>query len=76
MCAALKESCKPILKQQKAYQKQPQNEEQFDDIQKVFSVDSSVINFGKFICGKMLGSTFTLTNLSSSEQIVEMRVDS
>jgi len=55
MCAALKESCKPILKQQKAYQKQ---------------------HFGKFICGKMLGSTFTLTNLSSSEQIVEMRVDS
>ena len=39
MCAALKESCKPLLKSQKNYTKKG-NEEVIDDISKVIQVDT------------------------------------
>ena len=45
------------------------------DITKVMTVDSQVINYGKFICGKMLGSTIQITNTSSQEHILELSVD-
>lgn len=72
VCKALKESCKPLLKQQKLCQKPlPEN----DDVTKVIQVDSNVINYGKFICGKMLGSTLVITNTSNQEQIIDMSID-
>ncbi|MFS8159764.1 MAG: hypothetical protein ACMG6E_06045 [Candidatus Roizmanbacteria bacterium] len=63
----MKESCKPILKQHKSYQKEKVAEEVNEDITKVIQVDSQVINYGKFICGKMLGSTLVITNQSNTE---------
>jgi hypothetical protein len=34
------------------------------DINKVIQLDSQVINFGKFVSGKILGSTLQITNIS------------
>ncbi len=45
------------------------------DIKKVIGVDSQVINFGTFVCGKILGSTLVVSNLTQSEQIVEVSID-
>lgn len=37
------------------------------DINDLIDVDSNVINYGQFICGKILGSTLVLTNLSNKD---------
>ena len=42
----------------------------------MISVDSYVLNYSSFYPGKMLGSTLSVGNLSNSEQIVELSVDS
>ena len=34
------------------------------EIDQLLEVDSNVINYGQFICGKILGSTLQLTNIS------------
>lgn len=34
------------------------------DITLVVGVDSQVINYGRFICGKILGSTLLVSNIS------------
>ena len=34
------------------------------EIDQIIEVDSNVINYGQFICGKILGSTLQLTNIS------------
>ena len=45
------------------------------DINEVIGVDSQVINFGKFISGKILGSTLMVQNLSDRDQCLELAVD-
>lgn len=42
----------------------------------MISIDSKVLNYSHFYPGKMLGSNLSVTNLTSSEQIVELSVDS
>lgn len=42
------------------------------DINDILDVDSNVINYGQFICGKILGSTLQLSNISEQDQIVTM----
>ena len=37
-------------------------------------IDSNVINYGQFVCGKILGSTLLLSNISSEDQIITMKV--
>lgn len=37
-------------------------------------MDSNVINYGQFICGKILGSTLLLSNISEDDQIVTMSI--
>ena len=44
------------------------------DITSVIDVDSNVINYGQFICGKILGSTLLLTNLTGKEQSVQLTI--
>lgn len=34
-----------------------------------------MINFGKFVSGKILGSTLQITNISNQDQIIELSVD-
>jgi len=46
------------------------------DVSKVIQVDSQILNYSSFFPGKLLGSTLNVGNLSSSEQIVELSVDS
>lgn len=46
------------------------------DITKLVEVDVSFINYNSFLPGKMLGSTFTVKNISNSDQIVDVSVDS
>lgn len=41
----------------------------------MISIDSKVLNYSQFFPGKMLGSTLSVANLTSSEQIVELAVD-
>jgi len=45
------------------------------DINEVIGVDSQVINFGKFISGKILGSTLMVQNMSDRDQCLELAVD-
>ena len=45
------------------------------DINEILEVDSNVINYGQFICGKILGSTLLLTNVSALDQIVTMTLN-
>ena len=45
------------------------------DINKVIQLDSQVINFGKFVSGKILGSTLQVTNSSGRDQVIEISVD-
>jgi hypothetical protein len=47
----------------------------FEDLSKVIFVDSNILNYASFYPGKLLGSTLTVGNLTSSEQIVELSVD-
>jgi hypothetical protein len=49
-------------------------QEQGTDISEILDVDSNVINYGQFICGKILGSTLLLTNISDKDQIVTMSI--
>ena len=44
------------------------------EINDILDVDSNVINYGQFICGKILGSTLLLTNISDKDQIVTMSI--
>lgn len=37
------------------------------EITEILDVDSNVINYGQFICGKILGSTLLLTNVSEED---------
>jgi len=53
---------------------QTQEERSVVDITDILDVDSNVINYGQFICGKILGSTLLLTNISSQDQIVTMGI--
>ena len=47
----------------------------FTDVSKVITVDSTVLNYGTFIPGKLLGSTLNVVNESPFEQIVELSID-
>lgn len=51
-----------------------QEQEQVVPIADLIEVDSNVINYGQFICGKILGSTLMLSNISQEDQIVTMNV--
>ena len=53
-----------------------QLESQQIDINDIMDVDSNVINYGQFICGKILGSTLLLTNMSEQDQVVNMSLSS
>jgi hypothetical protein len=46
------------------------------DINKLIKLDSQLINFGKFVSGKMLGSTLQVKNTSKQTQIVEIAINS
>jgi hypothetical protein len=45
------------------------------NINKVISIEAHAINFITTLPGKMLGSTLLVGNLTDSEQIVELAVD-
>lgn len=51
-----------------------QEETQLVPISDLMEVDSNVINYGQFICGKILGSTLLLSNVSEEDQIVTMNI--
>lgn len=40
----------------------------------MIDIDSNVINYGQFICGKILGSTLILSNMSNKEQFLSMTI--
>ena len=46
------------------------------DVNKVIFVDSYILNYSTFLPGKLLGSTLNVGNLTNSEQIVELSIDS
>ena len=46
------------------------------DVNKTIFVDSYILNYSSFFPGKLLGSTLNVGNLSNSEQIVELSIDS
>ncbi len=46
------------------------------DVNKTIFVDSFILNYSTFFPGKLLGSTLNVGNLSNSEQIVELSIDS
>ena len=46
------------------------------DVTKMIYVDSYILNYSTFFPGKLLGSTLNVGNLSNSEQIVELSIDS
>ena len=59
------------------YSKQQLSQQsRYIDIRQMISVDSEVLNYSTFYPGKMLGSTLSVGNRSSCEQIVELSVDS
>jgi hypothetical protein len=43
-------------------------------ISQILEIDSNVINYGQFICGKILGSTLLLSNISKEDQIITMNI--
>lgn len=45
------------------------------DINSVIQVDQQVVNFGKFISGKILGSTLMISNISDKEQSITISAD-
>lgn len=53
---------------------QMQEAEKRIKIEEILDVDSNVINYGQFICGKILGSTLLLSNLTNKEQTVDMSI--
>lgn len=53
---------KSIFKNQRQLSKTQEPVE--TDVTKVIAVDSQVINYGRFICGKILGSTLLISNTS------------
>lgn len=74
---AIPVEAKTILGQQTQLQDEnsateTQLQHQVTDINDILEVDSNVINYGQFICGKILGSTLLLSNLSDTDQIVTM----
>ena len=70
---------KSLLEQTKEAQ-EPQltqfqeEQEEVVPISEIIDVDSNVINYGQFICGKILGSTLLLSNISEEDQIVTMSI--
>lgn len=46
------------------------------DVNKTIFVDSYILNYSSFLPGKLLGSTLNVGNLTNSEQIVELSIDS
>lgn len=44
----------------------------YSDINEVVEVDSTVINFGVFLPGKLLGSTLLVRNRTKQEQVLQM----
>lgn len=59
---------------QEPVQTESQEEQNVVDINEVLDIDSNVINYGQFICGKILGSTLLLTNISDEEQVITMSI--
>lgn len=59
---------------QEVVQTETQEEQNVVDINDILDIDSNVINYGQFICGKILGSTLLLTNISNEEQVINMRI--
>lgn len=53
---------------------QLQEEKSVKPISDILDVDSNVINYGQFICGKILGSTLLLSNISDQDQVVTMSI--
>jgi len=49
----------------------------YQEISKVLFIDTRVMNFGTFMPGgKLLGSNLMIQNITKSEQIIELSVDS
>lgn len=61
-------------KNQEPMKTQIQEERTVVPIQNILDVDSNVINYGQFICGKILGSTLQLSNISDKDQVVTMSI--
>lgn len=59
---------------QAVVQTQSQIEAKVSAITEILDIDSNVINYGQFICGKILGSTLLLSNISKEDQIVTMNI--
>ena len=59
---------------QEIVQTETQEEQNVTDINEILDIDSNVINYGQFICGKILGSTLLLTNISNEEQVINMSI--
>jgi hypothetical protein len=55
----------------------PQKEKRMtlQDINKVLSVDTRIINFNNYLPGKLLGSNLLVANKTDCEQIIELSVD-
>lgn len=62
------------LDHQEPVQTETQEEQNVVDINEILDIDSNVINYGQFICGKILGSTLLLTNISDEEQVISMSI--
>ncbi len=54
----------------------PKKTNRITDVNKVLYVDSYILNYSTFFPGKLLGSTLNVGNLTNSEQIVELSIDS
>ena len=67
----VEEQPKSLLESKDSYQEQvlteTQEELQGKDITQILDIDSNVINYGQFICGKILGSTLLLSNISDED---------
>lgn len=76
------DTCKNIFNRRKTLKQQMTAEELYQtrdipvDISSVLKLDAFTMNFGNFISGKMLGSTLELTNLTSQDQVFQLRIDS
>ena len=45
------------------------------DLSKVLEIDTTVINFGAFLPGKLLGSTIIIKNVSDKTQLLKLWVN-
>ena len=45
------------------------------DIKKVIKPDASILNYGSFLTGKILGCNLMLTNISAQDQNIEISID-